>query len=271
MNSSEKKASKIVDFDLFNAFSYFRNVQMLLGSCRINSKNGILTPPTIYQKAYTVVLGMTLTVCYWALEKVNFYEYEARSHDLYLYGTIVTFLHFSAYVLNLIHVRFFNSDENTKFIMTMQELDVCMKLYKVRVINCQLCTLSKIKVIVFVCAFFILISMSLLDGRIRVIFLVFILSFTDITFMLELVFCSNIMAYFAIRMRIVNSIINNYLDRDPIDNKRYTTFSKKYIRKVVKESHNFTCDDTYLYLKEILKSFSEFQCLYQFQVTTKIY
>lgn len=264
MNSSVNKSQKPINSDLFRAFSCFRKLQYLIGSSRIKVKDGFIGPPTIYQKTYTFIIIIGVTLLYVALDAFYLSYYKDRDHILYLCGVIAIILHYSAYALNLVHVRFCNNDDYIDFCVRLQELDDIMKISRVR-LNSVLRRVCKLNVIILVGVFFSISLSSLLDGSIPVVLTAYTTTFSETSFMLDLFLCSNIMAYFAIRMRVLNSILVNHLNRDLVD-KEFHILSKEYVRKLVQNTHNFKFDDTDVYLRKILKCFTEFQNLHQFQV-----
>ncbi|XP_028160026.1 uncharacterized protein LOC114352579 [Ostrinia furnacalis] len=266
MIASEYISKNILDTNLYETFSLVRTVQFVLGSCRVDVTDRFVSLPTVYQKIYTLLMLLIVAMLYVAVHFTYLSKYTVNA-NLHKGAVSTLVIHFLAYLFNMIHVRFVNNIRNVEFVISMQELDRSMKLEhnnsinsivrKISVISTTLLTLGLIATIVTATVFLAM----------PVMLIVVTVTLSEVTNILDLSHCSTLMAYYTIRIRFVNSIIDNHTTRI---SKYYSydtiIYSKNYMRELAAKTHDLRYSETDIYLKEIIKSFSKFRSLYQFQM-----
>ncbi|KAL0870170.1 hypothetical protein ABMA27_006316 [Loxostege sticticalis] len=258
----------ILDVYLNDTFSLQRKVQELFGTCRICIRNKQVSPPTVYQKAYSVMVAVVYVGVFIAALVVNsFGKYNVNRFAKQ--GIIAaTIVHLSAYMLNMIHVRFINNDFNVDFVLSMRNLDRCMRLDQNKSINTMLrkrnnvITISLLIVTatgaVFMCS----------DGdSVQMVFGVVMVISCDLTIFLELNLIVSLMTHYTIRVCFVNSIIVNHLCCASQYGAHYArVYPNRYLRVLAAKTHDLTYSDVDIYFEEIVKNYLEFQSVCQFQM-----
>lgn len=81
--------------------------------------------------------------------------------------------------------------------------------------------------------------------------------------MLEMFYCTNLVAYFYLRVHVINIIMENHIHGQPT---KVHTPSNSDLKFLALQSHNFVTSDTDAYLEKIFECFLKYQGLYRFQV-----
>ncbi|XP_063823690.1 uncharacterized protein LOC135073439 [Ostrinia nubilalis] len=266
--SSEYLSKDILEEDFLKTFTPYHICQKVLGSCRVNAKNRFVTAPTRWQRGYTVFCMTLLTLCY---VKMFLIFTEKFSDNVNISFLIVTMLIVQVIIFtsNLIHVRFLTCHDNIEFYIKMQEIDRIMKIdkdktlsslqYKVHVMSILFLSLSALG----------LVSLSFTGGIITAILLCSGI-YCEAPFAVEMSHCSNIMLYFALRIRLVNAIVSNHIYGNTSSKPLISDmFTNHYMKNVAAKIHDFKTSETDIYLREIIRGFNMYKDLYKFQVIYK--
>lgn len=268
MSSTEYLSKDILEEGFLKTFTPYHSIQKVLGSCRVDARNRFVTAPTTGQRVYTTVC-VTILIMFYFRVLVHMYGsyYKEYSNIFYLLAATLT-IQLSIFVINLIHVRFLNSNSNVELIVKMQEIERLMQIDKDKTLNSL-----QFKVHLITVTFLILIALGLFimcfTSGISTAILICPFVYCESPFTLEISFCSNIILYFALRVRFVNAIITNHLFGE--DNGNFITFltipSKNYLKHVAAKIHDFKTSDTDVYIREIIRGFNAYKDLYRFQVS----
>lgn len=163
---------------------------------------------------------------------------------------------------NAIHVRFLNNDDNVAFYIEMQDIDRIMDINNCKPINTNLYQIHLFTIIA-VSGMTVLIFIITLFTHNALIFGFLALSSSYGNFLLEMVYCSNLIAYFYLRVRFINTIMESHVHAQTI--KVYTTPNSN-IKLLDLQSQNFVTSDTDVYVERIFKCFLKYQDMYRFQV-----
>lgn len=272
-NNIEYLSKDILDEEFIKSLRVMYSFQNLLASSRVDLKDRFVTTPSLFQKCYTLLsVILLLSADYIIVHKHNLILLD--NETLYYLSNCVTGLQSVTFLFNIIHVRFFNGPTNVHFFVKLQQIDRCMKLDRNKSITALLVRVNIFSLVMVLIIFITLLIVAGANGNGS--FWPYLGNvYSQLSFVIELVSCSNIIYFFCIRARFMNSIIINYLDQKKT---QQILFSKKhpfyslfpnriFFRRLAAESHNFISSDTDVYLKEILNGFSEFQDIYRFQVS----
>ncbi|KAL0870172.1 hypothetical protein ABMA27_006318 [Loxostege sticticalis] len=258
----------ILDVYLYDTFSLQRKVQRLFGTCRICINNKQVFPPTVYQKAYSAMVAVVYVgVFISAIVFNSFGKYNVNS-TAKREVIAASLVHLLAYMLNMIHVRFMNNDLNVDFVLSMRNLERCMRLDQNKSINTMLRKRNNVTTIslLIVTAIGMMFICSEGDSVQMVLTIVMVLS-CELTIFLELNLIVSLMTHYTIRVCFVNSIIVNHLCRVSQYGAHYTrVYPNRYLRVLAAKTHDLTYSDVDIYFEEIVKNYLEFQSVCQFQM-----
>lgn len=255
-----------VESNLSKTFSFSRTVQLLMGMCRINVKNGSASSPTVYQKAYTLVIAMFTIGLYYTMFAIYLNKYKVNK-NLYRACELITSMHLLAYLMNLTHVRFINNSDNVDFFISMQKLDCCMDLDQNKCVNEVLRQINNLSTVLLLFFTITLVIIATVGATLPVIVTVSAFTFSELSIILEFNHITNLMVYYTCRIRFVNSIIANHSIRiSKYESQDTLLYSKQLMRELAAKTHDLRYSDVDVYLHEIFKNFSKCQNLYQFQV-----
>lgn len=83
---------------------------------------------------------------------------------------------------------------------------------------------------------------------------------------LDVVYCSNLIIYFYIRVRFINCIMLNHIEGKPVGGGGFSWFPKvKFLRNLAR-NHDFATTATDVLLRKLFESFGELQKINQFPV-----
>ncbi|KAJ0179456.1 hypothetical protein K1T71_005168 [Dendrolimus kikuchii] len=263
----EYLSEDIIDPTFITSFSYLLRVQMVLGSCRVHVKDRFVTPPTKWQKLYTILLILITILLDYTTISCYFSQYFFHSH-LYFMGLLSMGLDFAFSVTSTIHIRFLNGEANVKLYIRLQHTDRLMKLEKCSLLNQMLFGLNVLSGVVLKIVYALLTGLILVKFDILSQFSFLGMTYVNILLLLEIVYCSNIAMYFVIRLKLINAILKNHVYPEsaivyPI---KYTFLTEKVYRCYAAQYHDYNSSDVYIYLKELFDIFFMFQELYKFQV-----
>lgn len=251
---------------LYQSFSLLGLLQVMLGWCRVDTRNRYVTRPSVYQKAYSVLLAAIIGIMYASIHIDYMDEYKAN-RNIYRLGTGFIVSHFLVFSINLFHIRFCNNDRNINFVMSMQQIDRCMKINRDKRFSAILRKINNISALLMIGAFFVLVMCSLYEATIRGVVATVTGALGEGILISDLTLCSNLMVFFTMRIRFVNAIIANHLKQHDAFELHEQFFNKNsFINKWAEKSHDFTSCDTYKYLKEIMEGFYDLQNIFQLQV-----
>lgn len=271
MISSEFLSKDILNENFIRIFNPLFRFQWLLGSCRVDARDRFVTPPTIYQKMYTIlIIAFTIVLVILALKTTR--EYDDKHMVLYYLSLLTIIINEAFYILNVIHIRFFNNDSNRRLYIKMQELDRVMNIENNKVLNAMLHSAHWVTITILFVIFSIIFTFVQYLGPF--LFMGAGVVVHILTLALEISFCSNIILYFLIRIRFINSIIanhikNGYLKRNMKNRMKFLT--KAFMRQLAAQSHDFITSDTDIYLKKLFACFNYFQDLFKLQVSAIIW
>lgn len=265
MNSSEYLSKDIFEDNFLKVFSTLFRIQWLLGACRVDARDRFVTAPTLYQKLYTIVLTM-FSVLLTTAAVNNLVDNTNGNDNIYYLCLASMFIVESVFLCNIIHVRFFNNDANVKMYMKMQEFDKFMKIENNVSFNGLFGRINTYTaaVILFMNTIIIVIAcyakLFLYFGAFAIIMIVF-------TF--EISFCGNLFIYFFIRIRFINAIITNHINKGfhGVKTKgKIRLPTVNFMEQLADQTHDFETCDTDIYLKRLFNCFQDFQEIYNFQV-----
>ncbi|KAJ0179445.1 hypothetical protein K1T71_005157 [Dendrolimus kikuchii] len=264
VSNPEYVSEDILDEDFITTFKHIHCMQVLLGSCRVNVKNRFVTTPSLFQKFYTLILMICAFGLNYIAVQVHFDKFKDYKSIYYLRLASV-FVEIIKYICIIIHVRFLNGDANAEFFIKLQKTDRLMKIDRNPAINNILYRIN-VATVVFLTIYFLTLGIISIGSRMFIFLTLIGLAYSQHVFLLEMMLCTNILMYFFLRIRFVNSILKNYLY--PPEEKLTKSFliTKNAIRYLAAETHDFASSDTDLYLKELFDSFFQFQTLYRFQI-----
>lgn len=257
--SSEYLSKDILEEEFIKVFTIYHWIQKIIGVCRVDVRDRFITAPTIPQKIYSII-------CFTFIIFVSYLGFRTYTDIL---SPKLCYLVLSEGILlllcclfNAIHVRFLNNDDNVAFYIKMQEVDRIMNIQHCKPINTILCRMIMFTIVAINGTTVLLLFLTLLVRKVYVFaFLTIVLSYGN--FMLEIAYCSNLIAYFIMRVQFINEIINNHIQAQSI--KIYATPNSS-IKIFALQSHNFVTSDTDIYLRIIFECFYKYQDLYRFQV-----
>lgn len=264
-NTPEYLSKDILEEDFIKSFLIVYRLELLLGSCRVDAKNRFITTPTIIQKLYTVIISLAAI----AGNALIIYAIYPRINDKTVYGLSVAAIigHLLTYLCNAIHVRFMNGAKNVEFHLKMQKIDRLMKIDKSKPIYKMLRGANNLSIILLFGAYVVIFIYALIKFDYDYTMFLSVV-FGQFTYIVELINCSSVVVYFVIRLKFINAIVKNHLKSNAAAATDTKKVSKKYIRRLAMESHNFETSDTSVYLRELFHCFETFQELYRFQVDT---
>lgn len=257
--SSEYLSKEILEEDFIKVFTMFFSIQKIMGVGRVDARDRFVTVPTIPQKIYTIIY-CTVSICVsYISSNICAHALNTRLYYLIASGGILIV---SSSVFNAIHVRFLNRDDNVTFYIKMQEIDRLMDVNHCKWINTKLYKLHMFTIIIMAGVAVLMFTVTLSTRKeLFCGLLTLVLNYGN--FMLEMAYGSNLVFYFVLRVRLINTIMKNHILAQPI--KVYTTPNSD-IKILPSQSQNFITSDTDVYLKRILECFSKYQDLYRFQV-----
>ncbi|KAL0870173.1 hypothetical protein ABMA27_006319 [Loxostege sticticalis] len=258
----------ILDVYLYDTFSFQRKVQRLFGISRICIRNKQVSPPTLYQKAYSAMITVVSVGVF--ISAIIFNSFGKYNVNRTVKRGIIaaSLVHLLAYMLNMIHVRFISNDINVNFVLSMRNLERCMRLDQNKSINTMLRKRNNVITIslLIVTAIGMVFICSDGDSVQMVLTIVMVLS-CELTIFLELNLIVSLMTHFTIRVCFVNSIIVNHLCRVSQYGAHYTrVYPNRYLRVLAAKTHDLTYSDVDIYFEEIVKNYQKFQSVCQFQM-----
>nr|WCC57911.1 gustatory receptor 41 [Papilio memnon] len=262
--NSEYLSEDILDEYFVKTYRCYRRVQILLGSCRVDVRDKFVTAPTKYHKFYSIVLVVASTYLYICTNKLIYdNKIPNHSYSYYMYFCVML-LSYVSYICNIIHVRFVNSDENSIFLVQLQKVDRLMNVDGNRSMYSFIYHTNIITLSILLTSYLLLYGVSwyknirdaieLLGGFCN-----------EVTFAIEISHCANTTLFFVTRLRFLNSIISNHLQKDDIKSQSFFP-TKNGMRYLAAKTHDFVSTDTYICLRAILDAYNEFQKIYRFQV-----
>lgn len=275
INKTIEYVSKdILDLEFIKSFKPMYRFQLLIASSRVDVNDLFVTSPSLIQRCHTIIsIVAILVVDYMAFIRKSSLLLVDNSTMFYL-STWVMILQTLTFVCNIIHVRFINSTENTEFVVKQQQIDRCMRIDRNKTITAMMLQGNTFSVAWTMFIFSALLGAASTMQNISFWALLGIV-YTQINFVIEIIALSNIFRYFFIRTRFMNCILFNYINnaksRYRVSSKKgcFTTLfpTKKFMRQLAAETHDFITSETDVYLKEILLGFAMFQAIYRFQVS----
>ncbi|XP_061706734.1 uncharacterized protein LOC133517434 [Cydia pomonella] len=251
---------------VIKVFAPFRIVQIILGSCRVNIRDQVVTAPTVVQKLYTITLLIASTFLGRSLIVTYSKNYFTEPQLTYIYLIGLSSLHFT-FCLSVLHCRFINRG-NVELYQKMQNIDRIMEINWSNDVNLSMSHYKHNRTTVFsllsVFSALICITIYLTHGIIGV-HEILGNNWTLVTFIFEMGCCSSHIKFFIDRMHRVNSIIINHLKSEQIGGR---TLLVQSINISNTRRHDFESSATDMYLNEILSTFISFQNQYRFQVPT---
>ncbi|XP_013134665.1 PREDICTED: uncharacterized protein LOC106100383 [Papilio polytes] len=262
--NSEYLSEDILDEYFVKTYRCYRRVQILLGSCRVDVRDSFVTAPTKYHKFYSIILVVVSTYLYICTNKLIYdNKIPNHSYSYYMYFCVML-LSYVSYICNIIHVRFVNSDDNSKFLIQLQKVDRLMNVDGNRSMYSFIYHTNIVTLSILLTSYLLLYGVSWYKNIRDAIELLGGLC-NEVTFAIEISHCANIILFFVTRLRFLNSILSNHLLHQ--DNSTNQSFfpTKNGMRCLAAKTHDFESTDTYICLRAILDAYNEFQKLYRFQ------
>nr|XP_049696938.1 uncharacterized protein LOC110371773 isoform X1 [Helicoverpa armigera] len=268
----EYLSKDILDEEFMKSFSLLYYTQRLIGSTRVQIKHRFVTTPSFLQKCHTLIsVILLLGLDYLVIQKYDKILFDRET--IYYLSICVTGLQTITFLCNIINVRFMNGDANVELFVNLQQIDRRMNINRNKSITTLLVKTNVISLVVVLIMFITLLGVASAKGTAA--FWPYIgIAYSQFSFVIELISCSNMFMYFYIRARFINSIIKNYIDQKETQEILYSKerflssffTSKVFMRRLAAGSHNFVSSDTDIYLKQLLEGFFKFQDIYKFQV-----
>ncbi|KAJ0179446.1 hypothetical protein K1T71_005158 [Dendrolimus kikuchii] len=263
----EYVSEDILEKEFVESFQFALYFQMFLGTCRVNSKDRFVTSPTTLQKFYSISLTISTAVMNCYAIHLYFPIFFSYDHRVYYLRLATSGLDFIVFLLNIMHVRFFNLDENSNFYIHLQGTDRALKIDKVNFVYRTLRRLNVFSTVILIIVIVFLVGFTMALSDFNVLPFLGIL-YCNFSFLFEVMYCSNILVYFIIRIRFINAIIKNHIDPDNviIFTIKKPILNEKNIRCIAARTHDFISTDLYNPLRELFYGFTKFQNIYRLQV-----
>ncbi|XP_059061874.1 uncharacterized protein LOC131854750 [Achroia grisella] len=252
-NSIANHSRDLISEDLLKSFAPIRCCQYVVGSCRVDCRNRFVTTPTLYQRLYTILLLCFVLIVHCILINFFYIQFKDYRDIFFLCTSIATFqtlLHFLHCGCKLDNLIIDNTDKN---------LYNC--IYKLNI--------ATVSITLFA---FLLVFITSFDRLKKVICITGII-YTDVTFLLETSHYSNLMVYFAMHLRILNSILKNHLNKEYQEDTIDLTipshngyFVKILFKQIETKNLDLKSFEVQAYLKKLLNVFSHYQNIYMFQM-----
>ncbi|XP_063374995.1 uncharacterized protein LOC134662652 [Cydia amplana] len=253
----------ILDKGFIKVFAPFRIMQTILGSCRVNIRDQVVTAPTVVQKIYTIALLIASTFLGKSLIETYSKKIFTELQLTYIYLIGLSSLHFT-FSLSVLHCRFINNQGNVELYQKMQTIDRIMKINwsndgKLRMSHYKL-NRTAVLSLLSVFSALICITIYLTHGIIGV-HEILGNNWTVVSFVFEMGCCSSHIQFFIDRINRVNSIISNHLKSEQIGGRTLLVQSINLSNK----RQDFESSATDIYINEIFSTFISFQNQYRFQ------
>lgn len=270
MNPTEYLSNDILQEDFVRVFSPFLRFQWLLGSCRVDARDLFVTPPTFYQKLYTILI--TTFVSLFPILTIPLYHYIISASDALT--IFMTSLFWAQFVCNIIHVRFFNNESNVILYIKMQEIDRLMRtdVNKQKNSNTFETTYwTFIIIMALISVLFTFIFVCTVSGKYPYSYMISYCAiiFPNVSFIVEICYCSHLIVYFFLRVRYINSIIATHIEHVQIETEdnNFKIPQNNLINQPAASPLDLSSIETNIHLRKIFECFNIFQKLYNFQVT----
>lgn len=268
--SFESLSRDILNENLIRLFSPFYFVQKILGSCRVDVRDRFVTPPTVMQKCYSLVLVVLSMYSTFNLLHNFFVKKLVTDRSMITVYMIGVFALFVVCLLNVIHVRFVNNAENVKLLLTMQQIDRVMKIdnfegiYGIQIKRSFMAVGTV--VLMFISSSLVTIFLTWEES---VLIEIFGPAITLLNFGIELAYFGAHLMFFINRISLINHGIINHFENEI----RKKTLKPESIMfsKLAAKWQDFESNEMDVYIEQILSGFFLFQKQQQFQVTAKLY
>nr|WCC57852.1 gustatory receptor 41 [Papilio machaon] len=262
--NTEYLSYDILEEHFIKIYRWYGHVQTILGSSRVDVRDRFVTAPSKYHKLYTIALVVGSTYLYIYTNKL-LYDNKASNHSYsyYMYFCVML-LSYVSYICNIIHVRFVNSDENSKFLVQLQKVDRLMKIDGNKSMYSFIHYTNILTLSILLMSYILLYGISWYKN-IRDTTELLGEFCNEVTFAIEISHCANTIVFFITRLRFLNSIILNHLQKDDNTNENFFP-TKNGMRYIAAKTHDFVTTDTFVCLRAILDAYIKFQKLYRFQV-----
>lgn len=267
--SFESLSRDILNENLIRLFSPFYFVQKILGSCRVDVRDRFVTPPTVMQKCYSLVLVVLSMYSTFNLLHNFFVKKLVTDRSMITVYMIGVFALSVVCLLNVIHVRFVNNAENVKLLLTMQQIDRVMKIdnfegiYGIQKKRSSM-AVGKV-VLMFISSSLVTIFLTWDES---VIIEIFGPAIALLNFGIELAYFGAHLMFFINRIILINHAIINHFENDI----RKKTLKPESIMfsKMAAKWQDFESNEMDVYIEQILSGFFLFQKQQQFQVLVKL-
>ncbi|XP_014361794.2 uncharacterized protein LOC106713498 [Papilio machaon] len=261
--NTEYLSYDILEEHFIKIYRWYGHVQTILGSSRMDVRDRFVTAPSKYHKLYTIALVVGSTYLYIYTNKL-LYDNKASNHSYsyYMYFCVML-LSYVSYICNIIHVRFVNSDENSKFLVQLQKVDRLMKIDGNKSMYSFIYYTNVLTLSILLMSYILLYGISWYKN-IRDATELLGEFCNEVTFAIEMSQCANTIVFFITRLRFLNSIILNHLQKDDNTNESFFP-TKNGMRYIAAKAHDFVTTDTFVCLRAILDAYIKFQKLYRFQ------
>ncbi|XP_060800882.1 uncharacterized protein LOC106131283 isoform X1 [Amyelois transitella] len=256
-------SNDILEEDLVKVFSPFYRLQKLLGVCRVDTRDNIVTSLKMSQKLYTclfLIIAPILVISMMLLYLDRYNNYKMLQEVI----TFMSYLEIILYICNVTNLRFFNNVDNVNFLLKMHKIDCLMKIEKNNLLTSIMYKENRNTVLVLIVLYLGLCGILIFNEC--VIFLTaFGVTYIQLTYMLEFLHFSCLMFCFTTRLKFSNAIIMNHLKPESV---HITTTMpiKKLMRRLAADNNDFVDCRIENYIKELINCFYEFQNLFQYQI-----
>ncbi|GBP03631.1 hypothetical protein EVAR_2392_1 [Eumeta japonica] len=263
-----------IDEKLARSFSVFQAARLVLGTARVDVCSGrIIRPPSVYQRTYTCFCAIAILISTYSFSS-EFYKKFVKIPTLYIIVLMNTYLMYIHYLLNAVHTRFLNHEQNINLYLVMQDIDQSLHLHRTSVLydasfQSSLLFVGSI-LMMFVISFG---ADSRSDFYSKVIYIAIGVSNLSVT--MEAWFCRCIMSYFIVRLKYLNFVLKDHCDPLNVETpSRFCKFHSRFwvcdnvLKRLVRDLANYyslSSNDTVHSLKIILRGFQVFVKLYKFQ------
>ncbi|VVD02578.1 unnamed protein product [Leptidea sinapis] len=210
MLPTEYLSEDILEEIYIKTFAPFHYVQFIFGTSRVDIRHNFATVPSVLQRISSIVWAIVVFVLL-QFFRIHHLAIFNEFYGIYVLYTVTVTFYYILFIINLIHVRFINSKASQIFFVRLQKLDRFMNIHKNKKINRFLYE-SNVLTVMFTCIVFIAMLCSSTYYK-KDSFEYGHLGLTYMTsiFLLEWLYCANILIYFFLRVRFINSIMANYL------------------------------------------------------------
>jgi hypothetical protein len=271
MIQTEYLSEDILEDNFVKIFSPFHVLQKIIGCSRVDARDRFISPPSFYQKLYSLMFAAVVFVLQSQPYKLICMYYEI-SPEVYHFYFFVICVQMSNFLCNLVHICFVNGNANSQLYIKLQEIDKLLMLDLNPELSAQQYRYNLKGVLFKVTIFMVMLLLSFYkDVSSSLIF--FAIAYSEIPFALQLSHSAAMLEHFSLRIQFINGIMWNFIHGNCKKVVKYTntfSISKQYVRNIGARTIKYedcNIDDIF---KHIFACFDIYRKLYRFQVHVRL-